>query len=39
MKEIKILSSCMIGTGEWMLVGGELKDSGTDGTRETDWRN
>jgi len=24
----------MIGTGEWMLVGGELKDSGTDGTRE-----
>jgi hypothetical protein len=21
------------------VVGGELKDSGTDGTRETNWRN
>jgi len=29
----------MFGTGEWMLLGGELKDSGTEGARETDWRN
>jgi hypothetical protein len=27
----------MICTGDWMVVGGELKDSGTDGTRETAW--
>jgi len=28
-----------IGTGEWMLVGVELKDSGTRGARETILRN
>jgi len=30
---------CIICTGHWMLVGGELKDSGTDGTRETQGEN
>ena len=29
----------MICTGEGMVVGGELKDSGTDGTGEMYWRN
>jgi hypothetical protein len=29
--------NCMICTGDWIVVGGELKDSGTDGTRETAW--
>jgi len=29
----------MIFTGHWMLVGGERKDTGNDGTRETHWRN
>jgi hypothetical protein len=27
----------MVYTGYWMVAGGELKDSGTDGTRETAW--
>jgi hypothetical protein len=26
-------------TAQCLLVGGELKDSGTDGTREMHWRN
>jgi hypothetical protein len=30
---------CIICTGHWRLVGGKLKDSGTDGTRETQTRN
>jgi len=29
----------MICIGEWILVGSELGDSGTDGTREMHWRN
>ena len=29
----------MVCTGERMAVGGELKDSGTDGTGEKHWRN
>jgi len=29
----------MICTGHGMVVGGELKDSGTDGIRETNWIN
>jgi len=29
------IESCMICTGQWILVGGELKNCGKDGARET----
>jgi hypothetical protein len=34
-----IVVSCMVCIGEQLLVGSELRDSGTDGTREMNWRN
>jgi hypothetical protein len=33
------IESCFICTGHWILVGGELKNSGTDGTRKTYCRD